>query len=85
MPFEFNWTLADILNPLTTSGFILRRILESPAEDSRFWQDYSYLPGTDDSLVDWNKNPRAALPAWLAPALAEASVVPRGTSQRAPE
>ena len=67
--FEFNWTLADILNPLATSGFILRRILESPAEDSRFWQDYSYLPGTDESLLDWNENPRAALPVWLTVAL----------------
>ena len=67
--FEFNWTLADILNPLATSGFILRRILESPAEDSRFWQDYSYLPGTDDKLLDWNENPRTALPVWLTLAL----------------
>ena len=64
--FESHWTLADILNPLAASGFTLRRILESPAEDLRFWQDYSYLPGTDDSLLDWRKNPRAALPAWLA-------------------
>lgn len=63
--FEFHWTLADILNSLAASGFILRRMLESPAEDSRFWQDYSYLPGTDDSLLDWNENPRAAIPVWL--------------------
>ena len=35
----------------------LRRILETPAEDSRFWQDYSYLLGTDDSLLDWSENP----------------------------
>lgn len=33
---EFNWTLADILNPLAAPGFILRRVLESPAKDSRF-------------------------------------------------
>ena len=63
--FEFNWTLADILNPLAASGLILRRILESPAKDSRFWQNRSYLPGTDESLLDWNENPRAALPVWL--------------------
>ena len=62
---EFHWTLADILNPLAASGFILRRMLESPADDSRFWQDYSYLPGTDDRLLDWKENPRAALPVWL--------------------
>ena len=67
--FGFNWTLADILNPLAASGLTLRRILESPAEDSRFWQDLSYLPGTDDSLLDWNENPRAALLTWLALAL----------------
>ena len=67
--FEFNWTLADILNPLAAAGFTLRRILETPAEDLRFWQDYSYLPGTDDKLSDWNEHPRAALPVWLTLAL----------------
>ena len=67
--FEFNWTLADLLNPLAAAGFTLRRILETPAEDSRFWQDYSYLPGTDDKLSDWNEHPRAALPVWLTLAL----------------
>ena len=55
--FEFHWTLAEILNPLTASGLILRRILESPAKDSRYWQGRSYLPGTDESLLDWNENP----------------------------
>ena len=63
--YEFNWTLADLLNPLAESGLVLRRILESPAKDSRHWQDYSYLPGTDASLLDWKENPRTGLPAWL--------------------
>ena len=63
--FEFHWTLADVLNSLAASGLTLLQILENPAEDSRYWQDYSYLPGTGDSLLDWNENPRAALPAWL--------------------
>ena len=66
--FEFHWTLADILNPLAASGLILRRVLESPAKDSRYWQDRSHLPGTDDSLLGWDENPRAALPVWLAAA-----------------
>ncbi len=55
--FEFHWTLGDILNPLAASGLIIRQILESPARDSRYWQDSSYMPGTDDSLLDWNENP----------------------------
>ncbi len=67
--FEFNWTLADILNPLASAGFILRRMLESPAGDSRFWQGHSYLPGTDEDLLHWRENPRSALPVWLTLAL----------------
>ena len=67
--YEFNWTLADILNPLANSGFILRSIVESPAEDSRHWQNHSYLPGTDGKLLDWQENPRTALPVWLTVAL----------------
>lgn len=67
--FEFNWTLADILNPLAASGFILRQIFESPAANPKFWQDFSYLPGTDESLLNWKENPRTALPVWLTVAL----------------
>jgi 2-polyprenyl-3-methyl-5-hydroxy-6-metoxy-1,4-benzoquinol methylase len=63
--YEFNWTLGDIVNPLIQSGLIIRRVVESPAKDSRFWQDFSYQPGTDDSLLDWRNNPRAGLPVWL--------------------
>jgi ubiquinone/menaquinone biosynthesis C-methylase UbiE len=63
--YEFNWTLADLLNGLAGSGLILRRLLESPAEDSRFWQGSSYAPGTDSSLLDWRKHARAGLPVWL--------------------
>ena len=63
---EFNWTLADLLSPLAQSGLVLRRVLESPARDARFWQGHSYLPGTDDRLLDWRENPRAGLPVWLA-------------------
>jgi len=63
--YEFNWTLSDIVNPLLESGLVLRRIVETPARDSRFWQDFSYLPGTDDSLLHWRSNPRAGLPVWL--------------------
>jgi SAM-dependent methyltransferase len=63
--YEFTWTLADLLNPLVESGLALQRIAESPAADSRFWQDHSYEPGTDDALMDWQQNPRAGLPVWL--------------------
>lgn len=66
--FEFNWTMADLLNPGTDTGLVLRRILERPADDSNTWEGASYRPGKDKRLVDWKVNPRAALPFWLSAA-----------------
>ncbi|MXX02768.1 MAG: class I SAM-dependent methyltransferase [Gemmatimonadetes bacterium] len=66
--FEFNWTMADLLNPGADAGLVLRRILERPAEDSNTWEGASYRPGKDKRLVDWKVNPRAALPFWLSAA-----------------
>lgn len=62
---RFHWTLADLLNALAASGLNVRKVIESAAADSRFWQGPSYGTGTDDSLLDWRKNPRAGLPVWL--------------------
>jgi SAM-dependent methyltransferase len=63
--YEFHWRLGDLLNALLRSGLALRKLVESPARDSRFWQDHAYLPGSDASLLDWRSNPRAGLPVWL--------------------
>jgi len=63
--YEFNWTLGGLLNPMLEAGLVLRRLSENPARDSRFWEDHSYLPGTDASLMDWRSNSRAGLPVWL--------------------
>jgi SAM-dependent methyltransferase len=65
LTYEFAWTLSDLINPLLEVGLSLRQIAESPAQDARFWQDHSYTPGTDKSLLDWRANPRAGLPVWL--------------------
>ncbi len=61
---EFRWTLADLLNPLVLAGLVLRKVIESPAP-ARFWQNFCYGPGGDESLLDWRNNPRAGLPVWL--------------------
>jgi len=63
--YKSHWTLADILNALVESGLSVRKVVESAAVNSRFWQGPSYGPGTDDSLQDWRHNPRAGLPVWL--------------------
>ena len=63
--YEFHWTMGDILNALVDAGLAIRKLSEDPARDARFWEDASYLPGTDAGLLDWHCNPRAGLPVWL--------------------
>lgn len=64
--YEYNWTLADLLNPMVEAGLVLRELRESPPTDSRHWEGgVGYEPGTDSSLLDWRCNPRAGLPVWL--------------------
>ena len=63
--YEFTWTLADIMNALAEAKLNIRKVVESPPVNSRFWTGLSYGPGKDESLQDWKKNPRAGLPAWL--------------------
>ncbi|MGE5224316.1 MAG: hypothetical protein ACM3PY_17910 [Omnitrophica WOR_2 bacterium] len=49
----------------------LRRLVEPPVNDPRFWLGPSYLPGGDESLQNWRDNPRAGLPVWLSLAAQE--------------
>lgn len=63
--YEFNWTLADLLNPLAQAGLTLKKVLESPAQDPGFWRDSGEAPDIDELLLDWRRNPRAGLPVWL--------------------
>lgn len=63
--YVFNWTLADLLNPLAQAGLIVKKVLESPARDSDFWRGNNDASETDESLLDWRANPRAGLPVWL--------------------
>jgi len=63
--FEFHWTMADFLNGAADAGPVLHKMLESPADDERFWEGDSYEPGSQTCLMDWQQNPRAGLPVWL--------------------
>ena len=69
--YEFNWTLADLLNPLAQAGLRLKKIVESPAQDPGFWQESGDTSSPDESLLDWRRNPRAGLPVWLTVAAAK--------------
>ena len=63
--YEFNWDLSGLLNPLAQAGLALKKVLESPAQDSGFWRGGGDASGIDESLLDWRRNPRAGLPVWL--------------------
>ena len=63
--YEFNWTLADLLNPLVQAGLTLKKVVESPTQDPGFWQGSSDASDINESLLDWKRNPRAGLPVWL--------------------
>jgi SAM-dependent methyltransferase len=63
--YNFHWMLSDIINNISKSGLNVCRISETPAIYSSSWQGPSYGHGTDDSLLDWHYNSRAALPFWL--------------------
>lgn len=65
--YEFNWTLADLLNPMAAAGLMLVKLLESPAADTRYWIGSSGNPSSEDQTsLDWRVNPLAALPVWLS-------------------
>lgn len=63
--YEFHYTVADFFNAMADAALVMRRFIESPPSDPRFWQDFSYEAGTDEALTDWRNNPRAGLPAWM--------------------
>jgi SAM-dependent methyltransferase len=61
--FKCHWTVGELLMALLGAGLELVHILEEPDTNPEFW-----LPGATDEdadLVDWRKNPRVGLPAWL--------------------
>ena len=37
--FEFNWTLADLLNQMVEQGLQIEHVLESPARDGHYWRE----------------------------------------------
>ena len=74
--FQFNWTLADLLNPMADAGLQLEKIVESSAGDTRYWEGLADGDDADIGLLDWRTNPRAGLPAWLTVAARKQATIP---------
>ncbi len=67
---DCHWRMQDLLNAHTGAGLIIQEVSELPAVDASFWFPYDQLiqqtPETLQNIGNWQHNPLAALPAWLA-------------------
>ena len=69
--FECHWTLSELLTALLGAGLELLHILEEPDTDPAFWlpdaasENESEDKELERDLIDWRRNPRVGLPAWL--------------------
>ncbi|NLE09007.1 MAG: class I SAM-dependent methyltransferase [Dehalococcoidales bacterium] len=59
---NLHWKVSDIFNALTDSGFHIRKLNETPAENAGYWEGAYYGQGGDERLLDWRFNPQAAIP-----------------------
>jgi len=73
--FEYHWTLSDIVNCSAGAGFHIRRMVESPSEDDRFWRSDATEGTSTPDCADWRRNPKAGLPVWLVLLLSKPSAV----------
>ena len=66
---DIHWRVQDIVNANIMAGLSINELAELPAVDASFWFAYDELiEKSQDELIsinDWNKNPMAALPAWI--------------------
>jgi SAM-dependent methyltransferase len=63
--FRCHWTLGDLLMGLINAHLELVHVVEEPSTDLEFWQGEGFRENPNPDLLDWRRNPRAGLPAWL--------------------
>ena len=66
---ELHWRLQDLVNAQIRAGLRVCELAELPVTDASFWFPYAELRGKTpedlEGINDWQKNPMAALPAWV--------------------
>ena len=67
---DLHWRVQDIINSNISAGLSICEMAELPATDASFWYTYDELKSKSkddiENINDWNHNPMAALPAWIA-------------------
>ena len=67
---DLHWRVQDIINSKISAGLNICEMAELPATDASFWYTYDELKSKSkddvENINDWNLNPMAALPAWIA-------------------
>lgn len=64
-----HWRVQDLINAKIKSGLTIKEMAELPAVENSFWFTYEELIKQDEESLkeinNWEKNPMAALPAWV--------------------
>ena len=66
---DLHWRLQDLINSQIRAGLSICEMAELPAAEPSFWFAYADLqkqsPEDLEGINNWEKNPMAALPAWV--------------------
>ena len=64
-----HWRVQDIVNANVSAGLNITEMAEISAIDASFWYTFDELrtktPDELEGINDWEKNPMAAIPAWI--------------------
>jgi SAM-dependent methyltransferase len=63
--FKCHWTIGELITAMLGAGFEFLHVLEEPGTDPAFWLPKATDEELEGDLLDWRKNPRVGLPAWL--------------------
>ena len=67
---HLHWRVQDLVNAMAEASLSVKEMAELPAVNTSFWFSYDELMRQKESelegINDWERNPMAALPAWIS-------------------
>lgn len=67
---DLHWRVQDIINANAQAGLRILELAEIPSSDTSFWYTFEQLKSKTDeetaNINDWEYNPMAAIPVWIA-------------------
>ena len=67
---DCHWRVSDLVNAMTGAQLSIKEMRELQAVDDSFWFSHAKLTTRSkeeiENINNWEKNPMAALPAWIS-------------------